>query len=212
MKKFIFKYGKWFIVSILLITFVLLVHFMLNDELKGIDTAIYNFVMNAKSDVATILAKGFSFLVSVPFLLIFSIILFFVFKDKRFAIISFGNLGLIFIINQILKYSFSRERPIEWMMIDEVGYSFPSAHAMVSAAFYGMLFYLILQTKISKRKKIGWGIGLSLTILLVGLSRIYLGVHYASDVVGGFLMAFAYLLIVTTFITSYLKCHKSVKK
>lgn len=88
-----------------------------------------------------------------------------------------------------------RPRPTEFRIVEETGYSFPSGHSMVSMAFYGYLVYLIY--KYVKNKYIKWTsiTLLSILIFLIGISRIYLGVHYTSDVVGGFLISIAYLII-----------------
>lgn len=79
----------------------------------------------------------------------------------------------------------------------KVGYSFPSGHSMVSMAFYGFLIYLIYNN--IKNKYIKWILicSLSILIILIGISRIYLGVHYTSDVLAGFLLSISYLVIYT---------------
>ena len=203
MKEFIKKYSKWIILCILLGIFGFVVMELLTEKLEGFDTAVYNFVISIKSPFFTTFFKIITALVSPVFLIILSLLLFFIFKNKKFAILSLGNLGLVFCINQILKYLFVRPRPFEWMLIEETGYSFPSGHAMVSVGFYGMLIYLIWLTGISKNKKIILTIIISLLIFLIGLSRIYLGVHYCSDIIGGFTLTLSYLIIVTTLIDYY---------
>ena len=105
------------------------------------------------------------------------------------------NLILITIFQLILKNIFSRNRPIDINLIDESGYSFPSGHSLTSMAFYGFIIYLIYTSDI-KGKKIFITL-FSLLILVTGLSRIYLGVHYFTDVVGGFVFAAAYLIVYT---------------
>lgn len=85
--------------------------------------------------------------------------------------------------------------PLSFGTFNILWYSFPSGHSMVSMAFYGYLVYLIY--KYVKNKYIKWTsiTLLSILIFLIGISRIYLGVHYTSDVVGGFLISIAYLII-----------------
>ena len=98
------------------------------------------------------------------------------------------------IINTLLKLFFVRERPFDSLII-ETGYSYPSGHSFVSLAFYGFLIYLIIKSNFSKNIKYLWSGILIILIALIGISRIYLGVHFPSDVLGGFIAATIYLLI-----------------
>lgn len=100
----------------------------------------------------------------------------------------------------MLKHIVQRPRPTEFRIIDETGYSFPSGHSMVSAAFYGFLIYLIYKNV--KNKYLKWGIIilLSIIVITIGISRIYLGVHYTSDVLAGYLISISYLIIFTSII------------
>ena len=101
----------------------------------------------------------------------------------------------ITVLNQLLKRILQRPRPTEFRIIEETGYSFPSGHSMVSMAFYGYLIYLIY--KYVKNKYVKWILIALLSILIctIGVSRIYLGVHYTSDVLGGFLVSISYLIL-----------------
>lgn len=211
MKDFLKKYGKWFIVAILLFVFAFITRELLKDQLKEFDTAIYNFIISVKSPFITELFKGITFFASPLFLIVLSILLFFIFKNKKYGLLSLMNLIVVTLTNQILKFTFTRPRPFEWMLIPESGYSFPSGHAMVSVGFYGMLIFLIWQTNISKRKKKIWTIVLTCLVLLIGISRIYLGVHYASDIIGGFTLSLSYLIVATSLVTYYLKYKRSKK-
>ena len=107
-------------------------------------------------------------------------------RNKKIGISIFSNLVIITILNQLLKRILQRPRPTEYRIIEETGYSFPSGHSMISMAFYGYLIYLIY--KYVKNKYIKWTsiILLSILICSIGISRIYLGVHYTSDVLGDF--------------------------
>ena len=205
MKNFLKKYGKWFIVALMLFIFIFITRLLLKDGLKEFDTAVYNFIISIKSPFITELFKGITFFASPLFLIVLSILLFFIFKNKKYGLLSAANLIVVTLVNQILKFIFSRPRPFEWMLINESGFSFPSGHAMVSMGFYGMLIFLIWQTNISKHTKKIWTIVLSLLILLIGISRIYLGVHYASDIAAGFTLSLSYLIIAISIVIYYLK-------
>ncbi|MGZ4163858.1 MAG: phosphatase PAP2 family protein [Tumebacillaceae bacterium] len=93
------------------------------------------------------------------------------------------------VMNQVLKALFHRARPDIHQIVTETGYSFPSFHSMGSFALYGILTFLLW-----RHIKTGFGRGLMIVVgfvltVMIGISRIYLGVHYVSDVVGGFLVS-----------------------
>lgn len=91
------------------------------------------------------------------------------------------------VLNLLLKTLFARARPEFSDPLTMAGYySFPSGHAMFSMIGYGMLAYLIMKRITNVRARIFTGFLAALIILLVGISRLYLGVHFFSDVVGGF--------------------------
>lgn len=121
-------------------------------------------------------------------------------KNNRVKHAIIINIIIITIFNQLLKYIVQRPRPIENRLIKESGYSFPSGHSMISMAFYGLIIYFCHKYIKNKSLKNICIIFFSILILLIGISRIYLGVHYASDVIAGFMISIAYLI---TFITVF---------
>ena len=124
-------------------------------------------------------------------------------KNKKLSLGIILNLAGITIINQILKFIFRRERPIGYRLIEMSGYSFPSGHAMVSLAFYGLLIYITKRLVKNKYLKILLIILNIAIIILIGVSRIYLGVHYLSDVLTGYSISIIYLLITTKLLNKY---------
>lgn len=90
------------------------------------------------------------------------------------------------ILNEALKLLFQRERPGLTHLVKVSGLSFPSGHAMVSFSFYGLLIYLAWVNFSGVVSKITASVLLAVLILAIGISRIYLGVHYPSDVLAGF--------------------------
>lgn len=99
----------------------------------------------------------------------------------------------ISVLTSSLKELFERDRPNLIQEYDGTGYSFPSGHSTGPMVFYGFIIYLIIRSRFPLVAKWIVGIVLGLLIFLIGFSRIYLGVHYASDVIGGFLLGFAWL-------------------
>ena len=93
---------------------------------------------------------------------------------------------------QIGKNYFHRVRPVDYSFYTEHSYSFPSGHSMAAVAFYGMIFYLIIRNDLSHRKF--WFYAGILFILLLGFSRIYLGVHFLTDVLAGYVLGLSWLL------------------
>lgn len=101
------------------------------------------------------------------------------------------------LVNTVLKVSFNRPRPdvFPWRT-QHVGLaSFPSGHAMTSIVVYGTLAFLIGRLAPTRwLRRLVWGVAV-MVILLVGLSRLYLGVHYPSDVLAGFIIGGAWAII-----------------
>ena len=156
------------------------------------------------SDFVTPIAKFITNFGGAIFLIVLTIVLFIVIKNKKIGVSIFSNLVIVTILNQLLKGILQRPRPTEYRIIEETGYSFPSGHSMISMAFYGYLIYLIY--KYVKNKYIKWIsiVVLSLLICTIGISRIYLGVHYTSDVLGGFLISISYLVIFISAVNKFI--------
>jgi membrane-associated phospholipid phosphatase len=103
------------------------------------------------------------------------------------------------VLNLLLKDLFARPRPsFEHPLVVETSYSFPSGQAMESLVVYGMLAYFAVLTLRSQRARAVSVGGAALIVVLIGLSRVYLGAHYVSDVVGGFAAGGAWLGVVVT--------------
>ena len=194
--KFIKNNWRWMLLFICLIGFLALAEDVFHQEIMNGDIVGYDIVSKLfKFNVSTPIAKFMTNFGGAIFVISLTTILFFVIKDKKIGISIITNLGIVTILNQIIKFIMQRPRPTEFRIIEETGYSFPSGHSMVSLAFYGYLIYLIYKSINNKHLKRTLIIILSVLICIIGVSRIYLGVHYTSDVLGGFLISFAYLII-----------------
>ena len=164
--------------------------------INEVDMAVYNFVIQIMSEQVTMITKIITNLGGAVVLISLCIIALLVLKNKKYGTFMIINLATVTLINLLIKNIVGRERPNILRLVEETGYSFPSGHSMASMAFYGFLIYLIYKSNIkNKFAKIAICIVLGLIIILIGTSRIYLGVHYASDVIAGFIISFTYLII-----------------
>ncbi|HEH3111880.1 TPA: phosphatase PAP2 family protein, partial [Staphylococcus aureus] len=94
------------------------------------------------------------------------------------------TMALSGILNPVLKNIFDRERPTLLRLIDITGFSFPSGHAMGSTAYFGSGIYLLKRLNQGNSKGILIGLCAAM-ILLISISRVYLGVHYPTDIIAG---------------------------
>lgn len=107
------------------------------------------------------------------------------------------------LLNTLMKQWFHRERPDIHRIIQEVGYSFPSGHSMAAFSLYGVIAYLLWRHLNRRRERV---LLIVLAVLMtggIGWSRIYLGVHYPSDVVGGYAASGAWLMLSIGLFESY---------
>ena len=194
--RFIQKNFKKIIFVFCLIGFILLAEDVFNKELMNGDVIGYKFISTyLMNDNVTKVMKIITWFGSGYCFLTITLLLFILVKNKKICFYNLFNLVTVTSLNQLLKLILHRPRPDEFQIITETGYSFPSGHSMVSLAFYGYLVYLIYKYINNKHLKRTLIIILSVLICVIGVSRIYLGVHYTSDVLGGFLISFAYLII-----------------
>ena len=195
-KEYIKKNLKWVVLFICLVGFLALTEDVFNKEIMQGDIIGYKIISTFLiSDFVTPIAKFITNFGGAVFWSIATIALLLLIKNKKIRLSIFSNIVIITILNQLLKRILRRPRPTEFRIVEETGYSFPSGHSMISMSFYGYLIYLIY--KYVKNKYIKWSliVLLSILICLIGISRIYLGVHYTSDVLGGFLLSISYLVV-----------------
>lgn len=201
MDKFI-KHNKYYLITL----FILLIVFMItklyfSDYINKIDISVASFITekvinnNLTSGIKLLTHLGSSVvLVSITLLTLFII------KDKGYFMNISLNLALAFILSVLYKNFIKRERPSVSLIKKPSDYSFPSGHTMCSVAFYGFLIYLVNKNIKNKYIKISLNILFSLVILIVPFTRIYLGVHYLSDVLMGALLGFISLMMYINYI------------
>lgn len=168
----------------------LLIYFQI---VQPLDWMIYHLVQNLRCDFMTSFFKLCSILGSTWFYVILVLTLV-ILKNKKDIWVGI-HLLIIQGMNRIIKALVKRPRPPQiYHLVKETNYSFPSGHSMSAMIGYGLLIIEVYQSSL-KYKKLIMTL-LAMMILLIGLSRIYLGVHYFSDVIGGYLIALSYLLFI----------------
>ena len=185
-----------------LLLFVWLARQALRGETAPFDTAIRDAIharatgwLTAVMKVATQFGSAF---VVVPVGL-FAVWRFLTVGRRRDAIALVASAGGAEVIGQLLKLGFHRPRPDPFFgMAEPVASSFPSTHAMIAICFYGALAAILA---VGMRSRVAqlflWALAAALA-LLIGFSRVYLGVHYPSDVIGGDAGAVVWALVVRT--------------
>lgn len=178
-------------IIISLFAFILIATSVLFKATMKEDLLLYYLLISIKNNILLLVATLLSFLGSIKGLIVVSFFLIFILKSNKQRIFLFLDLiGSGLIIN-ITKNIFLRERPIigQNLLAD---YSFPSGHTFIAITFYGFLLYLVMKDKKVSYKKLKEGVLLFL-IITIPLSRLILGVHYLTDVLGGITLGLAYL-------------------
>lgn len=155
------------------------------------DQKIYDLIMKLYSENATLIFKIFTSIGSTLVIITGIISILILFGKKEFKYMSIAcSVGIIFVT--ILKNIIRRPRPSVFRLTYETGYSFPSSHTTMSTIFYGLLIYLIWKKVKNNKLKYFLTYIFILIIIGVGMSRIYLGVHYATDVTAGIIIGIIY--------------------
>ena len=155
-----------------------------------------------RRDWLTEIVKVLTNLGSLPAYIVYLAIAFFVVKNKRVVYSMVVNLGIAACLMLIIKNIVRRPRPFDLMLIEETGFSFPSGHSLNAFVFFGFIIYLVYKFNKDKKKKehLWLPIVCGLLMLLIPLSRIYLGVHYASDCLCGMLVGYISLYVFVNYI------------
>ncbi|RUS47099.1 phosphatase PAP2 family protein [Cohnella sp. AR92] len=176
-----------------LIGFVLFAVFVKKDDVSGFDDPIIKVVQGWESPGLTRFMRTISTLGStldVVVIAILIVVAFALFLRHRKELVLFAvALGGTALINGLLKDVFERDRPLLHRLAEEEGFSFPSGHSMASFTLAVITVYLLWK-HVSSRLLRAVLILLAVTwFVVMGISRIYLGVHYPSDVVAGYLLS-----------------------
>ena len=167
--------------SILLsIIFFLLAILSYQGKLSSLDKNIYEKIILYKSKELTEIIKVITMFGGFLAVLIISNVIMFI--DNKKGLFFLLNAFILLVLNTILKNVFMIDRPSGINLVVENGYSFPSAHSMISVGIYGLVIIYLHNININKHVRKVLTFIASIIIIVVPLSRVYLGVHFFSDV------------------------------
>ena len=180
-----------FMMSVIsLIGFSFMAILISRHDILTFDSTIISYVQGLEMPALTAIMKFFTFIGSGNAIFVIAVIvMFFLYKvlHHRFELLFFTIVVLgAGIFNGMLKDIFQRARPDLHRLIEIGGYSFPSGHAMSAMAVYGALAFLLwrhISTRFGRNLLILFS---AMMIFMIGISRVYLGVHYPSDIIGGY--------------------------
>ncbi len=176
-------------------------------HLTHFDLAVQSAVHSWTTPALTYLMRALTFIgsieVFIPTLLAAVILLLMVGEKERgirlirkrqvstlFAI----GIGGALVLNETFKTHFHRARPrVPWSIGDEHTFSFPSGHSLFSFVLYGLIAYCVLTRRDPLLRRLAFALACAALVLGIGLSRIYLGMHWPTDVLAGYLTAAAWL-------------------
>ena len=184
--------------SLCAIVLVMLLEDVLREENMKLDAAAWWLLgEHLRQPWLTPIMKSFSALATpVTLLVVLGVAAAFM-PVKRPGCFNVLNLGLVVLLNQAMKFAIQRPRPDVLRLADVSGFSFPSGHSMAAMAVFGLLAWCVWRYERNPRRRIALMCLFALVIVMVGISRIYLGAHYASDVLGGFCVSMIWLVLYT---------------
>ena len=178
---------------IISLLFIAVTYFVITNKTVLFDQSIYNFLINYRCSFFDVFFKTITSLANTIAIICLVTILLLIIKDKYRYVLGI-TIIITVISNAMLKHIIMRHRPLHEHLINQGGYSYPSGHAMISVAVFGFLIYYTYNKINNKPLKILLIILLSFLIIMIGISRVYLGVHYPSYVIGGYLLSLIILI------------------
>lgn len=194
------RYFILLLLSVIVFTigFMVVIQMWKGNEVVYFDKVVIDFIQARISPNLTKGMEWITFFGSFKWISIGSIVVIIwlmIYKRGKYSIFFIFTIVSGVMLNRVLKEIFQRERPDIHPLIHQGGYSFPSGHSMNSFVFYGLIAFLLFELLKHKFSRI-LGISLAmLSVLLIGISRIYLGVHYPTDVIGGYFIGAVWLFI-----------------
>lgn len=188
---------KLLLSAIFAFLFILLTILVLTKVTDPIDLWVESFIIGIRNDnltkimqILTNIGSAYSLIVITILIILFAII-----KNKRVPLNTITNLVAVFLTSQLFKVIIRRSRPTGLFLVNATGYSYPSGHTMVSFAYFTFIAISLCERINNKLVKVIIKVLTTLLVLLIGFSRIYLGVHHLTDVIAGYVLGLSYLML-----------------
>lgn len=203
------------IFAVILLLFVFITDEVVLENETHFDNMVFQLLQHYTSTGTTAKMIFFTFFGSTKFLFpaySFLLLYFLIFKRNtlrsfNIAAIGLGSTGLLFLLKNIFK----RHRPPHPLIANVKGFSFPSGHSFSAFTFCGLLIYILWETQISIFWKWIGSFVLFVFASMIAASRVYLHVHYASDVIAGFCLSVLWLTI-SIFVLHNLEIKRTLMK
>jgi len=179
--------NKWIVAVLTALCFVILGVLVIKGQTEQFDLTVCQGFYSIRTPELTTLMEGITYLGNWETIAILCILLLMYPSTRSKYGLPVASIAIVSVlVKSIVKAMVKRPRPdISLHLIEQGGYSFPSGHALTSMAVYGLLFFLIMECFEERKKKIRIMIICGFLSLLIGLTRIYLGVHFPTDVLAG---------------------------
>lgn len=188
---------KLLYVTMPIVLFIVIAVCVQTEAITHFEARIYSSVAKCMSPALTLLMKRITHIGDSATIIMICLVLLAIPKTRA-AVGLPVSIAMISssVLNSALKHTFARIRPDILQLISATGYSFPSGHGMNNAALYTMLILLICRYIKNAPAKIALSLICATLAVLIGFSRVYLGVHYAGDVIGGWLLGLSISLFI----------------
>ena len=168
------------------------------EQLVTLDSSVQTGIRGDLPETLTLIFRGITRLIDLPIVISWAIILIAIFYLKKWkteSLLVAGNLGLAGILIVSLKHLYQRPRPNILHLVEEKGFSFPSGHSLAVTLLIGSLIIILGQRVKNTTIKLALQGLLGLYLISVLVSRVYLGVHYPSDVLASLCLGLGILFI-----------------
>lgn len=201
------KYSRHLFISLMICLisggiFMLVAYFISNDKITYFDLPIIQFIQGLETPFLTVIFKTFTWVGSaygvIPITIAICMFLFFRLHRRKQAVFFAFSIASTIALNELLKLYFKRDRPEFYRLMEIGGFSFPSGHTMMAFSLYGIICYIFWHHLHKTRSQILLVIFTTIMAFSIAISRIYVGVHFPSDIIAGIAASTFWITVLIT--------------